>query len=306
MAHNYYTHYKNKHDKIKPIRGRAEEVRPIGDRRRDGERIEMDGEVVACRLYQTQVVRYYPDGRIGLRIGGWSTSSTAEFMEEHSPFRCSKTYRRVWVHYRTDNYDTLVYPMPANGEVILSPTPQGNWVMDNPLPIFRKAVDRVKSKTERAALKPFLSWAKTFMKMSDGWLMHDTRKAALGFENGTFMGSWDISTHAGEAKLYAALRSGDEEHFLPILSTILDLYKYSDAVAGFKKAETVEVRGNGYIQRVVDYHDMRYVQGTVDLLVTNMMRRHGDIYSAVRVQAGHKPMTDTIDTSIKEKVTPNT
>ena len=39
---NYYQDFKNLHDGIKPIRGRAEDVRPIGQRRRTWETIEME------------------------------------------------------------------------------------------------------------------------------------------------------------------------------------------------------------------------------------------------------------------------
>ncbi len=44
---NYYEQYKNLHDSIIPIRGRAVEARPIGEGRRDWELIEM-GKDVLC------------------------------------------------------------------------------------------------------------------------------------------------------------------------------------------------------------------------------------------------------------------
>ena len=72
-----YNHYKSLYENIKPIRGRAVDVRPIGKRSRDWETIRMDGDVVECVLYRTPVVRYYPDGRIGLQSDGWATTATA-------------------------------------------------------------------------------------------------------------------------------------------------------------------------------------------------------------------------------------
>jgi hypothetical protein len=50
-----------------------------------------------------------------------------------------------------------------------------------PVVIKKRVVDRDKAKQARAAIKPFMDWAKTFLKMSDGWVMHETRKEALGF-----------------------------------------------------------------------------------------------------------------------------
>ena len=84
----------------KPIRGRAEDVRPIGKRRRDWELLvkdtRADGVWYGARLYRTNVVMYSPDGRIEFRTGGWASVSTAEFMSAHSPFRATKTRGQVW------------------------------------------------------------------------------------------------------------------------------------------------------------------------------------------------------------------
>ena len=114
---NYYQDFKNLYDGIKPIRGRAEDVRPIGQRRRTWERIEMDGDVVACRLYDTQVVGYYPDGRIGVRCGGWQSPLTAEFIHTHSPWRCFKRNNKLWVMVPNGEQKYMHYPIPSKGEL---------------------------------------------------------------------------------------------------------------------------------------------------------------------------------------------
>ena len=61
-----YEYYQKKWNDTKPIRGRAEVCKPLGQRRRTWETVEkrdIDGqEVYACHLYNTDVVMYYPHG----------------------------------------------------------------------------------------------------------------------------------------------------------------------------------------------------------------------------------------------------
>ena len=175
---NYYQDFKNLYDAIKPIRGRAEDVRPIGERRRDWERVEMDGDVVACRLYNTQVVRYYPDGRIGLRCGGWSSPLTADFAHTHSPWQCFKRHNKLWVMVPTETEKYMYYPVPTEGELQFHLV--GNyWSPVGDVVVEKRVVNRERAKEARAPYRPFLQWAKTFLKMSDGWIMHATRKEVI-------------------------------------------------------------------------------------------------------------------------------
>jgi hypothetical protein len=116
---NYYNHYKSLYESVKPIRGRAFDVRPIGKRRRDWETIRMNGDVVECVLYQTPVVRYYPDGKIGVDTGGWVTPSTAEFMYTHSPFVCRKRNNKIQVNpLGRHTEDAKYYPLPEHSETV--------------------------------------------------------------------------------------------------------------------------------------------------------------------------------------------
>jgi hypothetical protein len=177
MSMTSYKHYKNLWDSVKPIRGRAEDVRPIGDRRRDWERITrkqlLSGEYSYCaRLHSTDCVEYLPNGNIILRTGGWETPSTSEFINEHSPFGVWKQNRKVWVRVNGIAY-------PVGNELELQPNGNGYKPVNSVL-IKKRVVNRAKAKEARAPLMPFLDWAKTFLKMSDGWVMHSTRVEAFG------------------------------------------------------------------------------------------------------------------------------
>ncbi len=70
------------HDLIKPIRGTN--LRPIiaspnGRRRKHMQIIKQRDGSVACRLYDTDVLTYYPDGEIHFTNGGYATTMTHQF-----------------------------------------------------------------------------------------------------------------------------------------------------------------------------------------------------------------------------------
>lgn len=272
---NYYQDYKNLYDGIKPIRGRADDVRPIGARRRDHECIEMDGDVVACRLYQTQVVRYYPDGRIGVRCNGWQSPLTADFIHTHSPWQCFKRNNKLWVMVPTPTEKYMHYPIPTWEE--LQFRVEGNhWVPVGDVVVEKRVVNREKAKEARAPYKPFLNWAKTFMKMSDGWIMHETRKEALG-----------VSTHGYHyTHIQREIKElmQDEESYLKALCHIL-----SNPRDSLKRrlAETTTgtydgVRGTRTY--TTEYYDLQFDYKLLHGRVYRMVDAESDIYDKVQVE----------------------
>ena len=121
-ATKLYEYYKTKWETIKPIRGRAEEVRPIGKRRRDWEKITRkdlgNGEYSYCAvLYQTECVEYLPNGDVVVRCGSWSTPLTAEFIHTHSPFTCYKKHKKLWLRVKVggDSANVKAYPLSSEG-----------------------------------------------------------------------------------------------------------------------------------------------------------------------------------------------
>jgi len=73
------------HDSIKPIRGTN--IRPIirtpnGRRRKHLQILKQSDGSIACRLYNTNVLTYYPDGEIHFTNGGYATPSTHQFATE--------------------------------------------------------------------------------------------------------------------------------------------------------------------------------------------------------------------------------
>lgn len=278
MSTNLYEHYKKMFHDTKPIRGRDEDVRPIGNRRRDWERIEMDGDVVACRLYQTQVVRYYPDGRVGVKCDGWGTPLTAEFIHIHSPWQCFKQYNKLWVQVRVGADDHKCYPVPTKGELVFEHV-DGCWRPTEAVQISKRVIDRAKSKQAREPVKGFMKWAKSFLVMSDGWLMHETRLQVQG----TSPHGWDYGTnYLSDNELYEMMSSDDPEKHMLALCVMLQ-FRNADEKRKVGETEAKLDGINNYAHKVT-WYDTRFnyehLRGRVDRVVKAV----ADVYTTVDVE----------------------
>jgi hypothetical protein len=80
-------------NRVKPIRGRTPELKPLGTNRGYTQcKITHDPLVdsVSAVLYETACVTIYPDNTIKLNRGGWLSPSTANFMEAVLPRKFGK------------------------------------------------------------------------------------------------------------------------------------------------------------------------------------------------------------------------
>jgi hypothetical protein len=71
-------------ESIKPIRGRASDERPVGDRRKSHMQIRKNAdESVTCVLYSTEVITFYSDNKVRLHVPSvWRTNTSAKFIED--------------------------------------------------------------------------------------------------------------------------------------------------------------------------------------------------------------------------------
>ena len=89
-----YEEAKLRYEQIKPIRGRAADVRPLGVRKNDSYRIAKyvnplsDITSYQCFLYRTPVVEFKPDGYIEINMGGWGSTATRTFIERVLHLSC--------------------------------------------------------------------------------------------------------------------------------------------------------------------------------------------------------------------------
>lgn len=212
-----YIDAKELYESVKPIRGRAIDVRPIGDRRRDHETVrklhvrheDKMIEVYACRLYDTDVITYYPDDKIVLSFGGWVTKSTIDFMSLCGAY----VHRRGGVAWYKDKHGKY-HPFGSmieikNGEVL------------NPKPYRRMVVDRKESAKIREAIKPFVDFGVTMLKLSDGWIRYDTR-AEIPVDETV---SWAVgSSSQAEKALWKMEMSGPDNYMSMLIATLTGPY----------------------------------------------------------------------------------
>lgn len=277
---NYYQDYKNLHDSIKPIRGRAVDVRPIGQRRRDWEVIEMDKDVVACRLHNTQVVRYYPDGRIGVQCAGWHTPSTAEFIHIHSPWQCIKRNNQLWVLVPSVTEKYNYCPIPNEGELQFEANEAGHWTPLNKMTYRKRVINRERAKAVREPYKLFLQWAKAFLSMADGWIMNETRKQVIPFGNMGF----EYAGLTGYTTLSPLMR-GSEEDYLKALCLLL--MHPRDALEQ-REVGVVEVWHSPSFNYKVRLYDMRFDYETLARIVRRVIDTNNDIYDTVEVEVSNE------------------
>jgi hypothetical protein len=303
-----YEYYKKKWEDTKPIRGRAEVVKPISQRRRTWETIEkLSEDVYACRLYQTDVVKYYPDGSIEFTAEQWSTPLSAEFMSMHSPFHCYKKHSKLWVkvHGKTDE-DTKHYPVPREGGLRLYAEMVGSQVLYAPkevITIKKSVVDRVKAKDARLKLKGFLDWAKTFNKLSDGWIHNDTReqfgtyKTAwwratwdYGLPENTIQGNWGRDVNAKVA--YAFLQTCDDDMYMRMYLAMFEGDNCHDRrVAKVVQGQDEKGQPNNSQIKLLD---LQYKWEYVQRKIYDIADRAVDVRKEIEVEAGSKAMTKIV------------
>lgn len=307
-----YEFYKQKWDNTKPIRGRSVDVRPIDKYRRyrDWETIEkrqINGqEVYACHLYDTDVVSYYPDGSIGLQIHSWATPTTADFMSCHSPFYVCKKYNKIWVYPKGHSVDEA-YPIPDKGELKLIMGEDGYYKPENPVKIEKVVVDRTKAKEAREKIKPFIDWARSFNKLTDGWVMHETREQFAKYEEVKDCG-WDTiktdymlpdglvnyrwtgtvdGVHA--QKTYEYLQTCNDEGWMRVYLVLTD---NRDRAEESRVAKKLKIGGENS-NRYVELRDMKFKWEALQGIIYGIVHNAVDTTKTITVEAG-KPMTKVV------------
>lgn len=153
-----YTEAQRKYDTTKPLRGRHDDFRPLDMRSsRAKSRIEKQGEEYVIFCYTTEIVRYYPNGDVRVRTGGWSSTTTCAAISALSPFNCRMNKGDVVVSKRAGYYDVPGagnFIVPNNG-LLFKPSKEGELIPVNP-PVAtecRRRVLKDKAKIARTLFK---------------------------------------------------------------------------------------------------------------------------------------------------------
>jgi len=157
---------------VKPIRGRAEECKPLGKRSKSYANIRKDGDDIVVRLYRTDIVRYKPDGTIIVNQGGFESQTTRKYLNAILPMWFG-THQNMTFTYR--GIDGGGYHLlHTNGENVFKPVKPNNVSFPsdlhfvNPRPCIVHIKDRAKSKRVRARYAPFIRYVKNVTKLMGG------------------------------------------------------------------------------------------------------------------------------------------
>ena len=302
-----YDYYKEKYQNIKPIRGRAVECKPLGKRSRDWETVEKDAdEVYSAKLYQTECVRYHPNGDIQIVCGTYATPITADFIHTHSPFYCYKKYNKLWIRISgTGSAQDRVYPIAEDATgLIMKYTGRsgaGGYLYEPVTPVIveQQVVDRAKAKDARKPMKPFLDWVKMMSKLSDGWIMNDTREQFAKSNISSWRVGWDydlpkdvleINYWGGVDWKDGAYKFISECHSDEYMKMYLAVCNDVNKAKSRKIAKSVPSPQQN--NHHADFFDMQFDFEIVKRSVYKMVESAVDTKKVIKIEIGDKPITN--------------
>jgi hypothetical protein len=175
MSIRVYEQFKELYHSVKPIRGRAIEVRPIGDRRRDQEqvvcKVQDDGQVAyGARLHSTDVFFVLPNGDLIYNSGGWHSNLTSEFAS--SLVRGINVIKKFGLLWLMRDVGTEKFCAVLDSPVLVKwDTTNPNYEhyrLEKPTTVVRKMADPVKLKVARAPIQKFKDYVTAILSMSEG------------------------------------------------------------------------------------------------------------------------------------------
>lgn len=314
MSLDKYKWFKDRYANTKPIRGRATEIKPIGQRRRDWEQVvkrwvveenclDMEGvEAYGAHLYQTDCIMYMPNGDIHVKTGGWATPSTAEFISRYLPnsMRCYKKYNKIWVNqgdqaYPIDTTKATVFRFINNTD---------GYAIDNPQPMHQKVIDRTKMNEARKKLQGFRDYAKIMLKIADGWVSHElVEQHAQPWDANGYRDYWGRRSYkVGDSVLLGYQVEGslskqtaellytdmcsDESQFPKLLCLITQASQNLESRVLRQEQADMPQRDGTTLTRTYTVREYRYDYKTVDNRINYIIKHACDVHTTKEVPLG--------------------
>jgi len=164
-------HYKS----VAPIRGRTPEVRPLGRSRRhdhmtinqhdrsilsDDEPLGKLVRTYSCRLYQTDCVEWFPDGKINVKHGDWNSPTTMQFLTfSLAQFGHIDSVRGKWYFVNKQGKNFLM----SRGITLVK---EGDWYVAETVVVEKRyKANRKALNTLRKKYKAFIDYGKTALSL---------------------------------------------------------------------------------------------------------------------------------------------
>lgn len=177
-----YSMIKEHFENIAPIRGRAEECRPIGRRRYYWYEIVKNTVAVdlcaenplgtfatsyACRLYKTDVVEFFPNNDVVLRVNRWKGPTTMGMLTYAMQAHGSIVSASGKWYFRNHQLEDFVIPTGKGEELLLCKADDGVY---RPKEIKQEYTYKAKRKELNAIRKqyqPFIDYARNMFSISN-------------------------------------------------------------------------------------------------------------------------------------------
>jgi len=187
-------------------------------------------------------------------------------------------------------------PMAVGNQVVYAPK--------ETITLKKSVVDRTKAKEARGKLKGFLDWAKTFNKLSDGWIRHDTREQFgtyelkwwraewdYGLPKATMLGYWSRS-EVNAPLAYEFLQSCDDDGYMKVYLAMFDGNNAHDRKTA-KVVQATDDKGNP-TNHSITLQDLQYKWEYVQRKIYEIADKAVDIRKEVEVAVGTKAMTKVV------------
>lgn len=168
---NSYEEAKLRHSRIKPIRGRAVDVRPLCSDRSGPDqysirKVIVDGrEVYQCVLYNTPVLSYYPNGDVAINFGGWGTATSRAFVGEILGVACCRSKGNDYLLIGGKESPLTQCIVLPHTPTVLRRNTQGEWELVSTGGTKEVRLNKQSANNVRARYKEFDKYLKGLIKL---------------------------------------------------------------------------------------------------------------------------------------------
>lgn len=242
-----YHYFKGRYEGTNPVRGRREDIRPVGSRRRTWERLVHIDDAYGVADRDVPLVMYAEDT---LTIqASWMTPSIGSFMTTYLPsgFSVSKQYNTLWVKINGKQYPLAPRErLPAPCKVYITSkareyqdsNPKTNFYIPDyflPLmvdgntykPLYEtllvKRVNRQRAAELRGRITPFVEFCTSLLRLSDGVLRWEVIKEyhpKIASDHWLPRGDYILSKHHEAGRNLKVLLSASSDDYLKILCNL--------------------------------------------------------------------------------------
>jgi hypothetical protein len=226
-----YAEAVKKWNNSRPIKGRAEDKRPLGERR-DVDTYSIRKNVwtdaIELVLYRTPVIKFTVEDEVILRIDNWPSASTCQFITRVLGVNANRVRGDVVLHFA----DGTKAMMPAQGELALVRAGNGAWLPKETQTLYDYKVNRKEANNVRKSVSQFKDYLAGVTKLKS-----ETRVINEGMYYET---RYEI-VKASYAELIEVFGSDDYDEAATRVRPKVDKWKISDKPKYFhpdNKAET--------------------------------------------------------------------